>query len=136
MSEEVFFRPEIFSSEERTLPAALYNLARLMVARSESGHVFVPVRSMQYLAVLDSEEFIFVDGAGNRTIAVSWCRFRPGARNALDEPVPYEAIYYSLDAIGLMRRLQAEFARALDSFSSRQAKSGGMAKVIPIKASA
>ncbi len=133
MNEEVFYRPEIFSSEERTLPAALYNLAKIMIGKSASGHVFVPVRSMQYLAVLDDEEFIFVDGAGNRTIAISWRHFRPRARNSLDDAVPYEAIYYSPEAVSIMGRLQGDFARALEILASRQAKPGEKAKVIVMR---
>ncbi|HQT25357.1 MAG TPA: hypothetical protein PLK99_02010 [Burkholderiales bacterium] len=133
MSEETFFRPDEFSREERTLPAALYNLARLLIGKSESGHVFIPIRSMQYLAVLDMEEFIFVNGAGNRTIAVAWRRFRPDMRNALNEVVPFEAVYYSPEAVFVMKRLQGDFTKALNAFASRQEKPQGKAKVISLR---
>lgn len=130
MSEEIFYRPdEAFSREERTLPAELYNLARLMVARN-TGPVFVPIRSMQYLAILDSEEFIFVDGTGNRTIAISWHRFRPGSRSALSDAVPYEAVYYFPEAVQTMKRLQGDFAKALDALASKQEPPSIDAKVI------
>lgn len=133
MSEETFYRPEEFSTEARTLPAPLYNMARVLVGKSASGHVFVPVRSMQYLAVLDMEEFIFIDGAGNRTIEISWRKFRPGTRNALTDAVPFEAVYYSPQAKLTMKRLQGDFAKALDAYASRQEMPEGTAKVIGLK---
>jgi hypothetical protein len=133
MTEESFYRPDEFSREAHTLPAGLYNRARLLVMRSESGHVFVPIRSMQYLAVLDMEEFIFVDGAGSRIIELSWQRFRPGSRNTLDDPVPYEIVYYSQGAIQTMKRLQSDFSKALDALTSKQEPLQQQAKVIPLK---
>lgn len=133
MTEEVFYRPEACSTETRTLPAELYNRARLLVMRSQSAHVFVPIRSMQYLAVLDRDEFIFVDGAGRRIIEIAWQGFRPGNRNALDAPVPYEIVYYSPEAIQTMKRLQGDFSNALDSYASKQETSEAHAKVIELK---
>ncbi len=133
MSEESFYRPDAFSTEERTLPASLYNIARLLIGKSEFGNVFVPIRSMQYLAVLDLTEFIFVDGAGNRSIAISWQKFRPDMRSALTEAVPFQAVYYSPEAVLVMKRLQGDFARALDAFASRQEKPEGHGKVISLK---
>lgn len=136
MSEEVFYRPEEVAREKRTLPAAFYNLAKILVGRSLSGHVFVPIRSMQYLAILDGQEFIFVDGAGNRSIEISWCNFMPSTRNSLEDAVPFEAVYYSPQAHETMKRLQGDFSRALEACASKQAKPEGRAKVIRLKASA
>lgn len=118
--EETFYRPVELTRAARTLPAETYNLGRLLLARAASGCVFVPIRSMQFLAVLDREEFIFVDSEGRRAIEIAWQRFRPGERTALDAPVPYEAVYYSAAAAETMQRLQGEFLKALHELEGRQ----------------
>ncbi len=132
MSEEIFYRPPVHSTEQRTLPAELYNLAKLLIAKGP-GHIFVPIRSMQYLAILDQEEFVFVDGAGDRTIAIAWQKFRPGTRNALGDVVPYEAVYYSADAAKIMHRLQGDFAKALEAFAAKQPRPEEKASVTLLK---
>jgi hypothetical protein len=132
MSEEIFYRPPIHSMEQRTLPAELYNLARLLISKGP-GHIFVPIRSMQYLAILDHEEFIFIDGAGDRTIAIAWQKFRPDTRTALGDVVPYDAVYYSANAVQTMHRLQGDFAKALDAFAAKQPKPEEKASVTPLK---
>jgi hypothetical protein len=111
--EETFYRRDVVAREPRTLPAATYNLAHVLLARAANGCLFVPIRGMQYLAVLDNEEFIFVDREGGRMIEIAWQHFRPGERTALDAPVAYEAVYYSASGIQIMQRLQSEFHKAL-----------------------
>ena len=63
-TEETFYRPAETGREERLLPAPVYNLTHLLLAQTDSGCVFVPIRSMQYMAVLDAEESIFVHREG------------------------------------------------------------------------
>ncbi|CAL1240477.1 hypothetical protein [Candidatus Methylocalor cossyra] len=110
---ESFYRSRELRRESRMLPAETYNLARILCHHA-GGAVFVPIRSMQYLAVLDAEEFIFVDGAALRSeIVIAWQKFRRQDRDALDQPVAYETVYYSLEALALMQRLQSEFHKAL-----------------------
>ena len=111
--EETFYRPPELSREPRMLPAETYNLAHVLLKRTASGCLFVPIRSMQFLAVLDAEEFIFVDREGRRMIELAWQHFAPQARRALDEPVSYEAVYYSSAGAEVMRRAQGEFHKAL-----------------------
>lgn len=119
--DETFYRGAEVGREARRLPAAVYNGAHLLVARAVFGAVFVPIRSMQYLAVLDSEEFIFVDRNRGRAIDLAWCKFAPQTRTALDEPVSYEAVFYTPDGVETMRRLQGEFALALRQIAERNA---------------
>jgi len=121
--DETFYRREATGSEARTLPAETYNLAHTLLSRAPHGCLFVPIRSMQYLAVLDPQEFIFVDREGGRFIEVAWRRFRPQERASLDEPVSYEAVYYSPRAAVPMTRLQCEFPKALRDLESRQVAS-------------
>lgn len=110
--EETFYRRDEQGREARTLPAATYNLAHRLLIQS-GACLFVPIRSMQMLAVLDAEEFIFVDREGGRLIETAWQRFRPQARSALDAPVPYEAVHYSSASAPNMPQLQGEFHKAL-----------------------
>ena len=116
--EETFYRPDEIARETRQLPADTYNRAHLLLARS-GGCLFVPIRSMQYLAVLDAEEFIFVDREGGRMIGIAWQRFKPRSRHSLDEPVAYEAVYYTDKGEEIMRRLQGEFHKALHQLQEK-----------------
>jgi hypothetical protein len=130
--QETFYRPPEVAAEPRHLPAAVYNLALRLLRGASTGSVFVPIRSMQVLAVLDAEEFIFVDREGRRRIELAWREFRPQARAALDEPVPYRAVYYSPAAARLMGPLQAEFGKALQALGARLPPTAvGGARILP-----
>jgi hypothetical protein len=117
--EERFYREQEIARLPDFLPAATYNLAHTLLART--GHcLFVPIRSMQYMAVLDSEEFIFVDSQNRAWIELAWQHFRPQARSALDERVPFEVVHYMPQAAETMKRLPAEFHQALQLLAGRQ----------------
>ena len=58
---ETFFVPAEVSRTISTTPAEIYNLYRSLFIRNKNGPVFVPVRSMQFLAILDRQEINFVD---------------------------------------------------------------------------
>ncbi len=134
-TEETFYRPQELEREARRLPAEIYNLAFLLWrCGAQAGCLFVPVRSMQYLAVLDEEEFIFVHREGARHIEIAWQAFRPQVRTALTEPVPYEAVYYSPDARQIMRRLQGEFFLALRQLADRKLSAARTAHVVKLSA--
>ena len=117
---ESFERGQPLSSTASALPAATYNLTRILLAASSASCVFVPIRSMQYLAVVDQEEIIFVDSQHKRWVEVAWRRFKPQARNALDEPVAYEAVFYTANAGETQRRLQGDFHAALALLAARR----------------
>ena len=110
--------PEL-AHEPRFLPAATYNLALTLLGRSTTDNLFIPIRSMQYLAILDAEEFVFLDGERKCWIDIAWRHFQPQARNSLQEPVAYEAVYYHAEAENLMLRLQAELPRALHALADK-----------------
>ena len=110
--------PEL-AREPRFLPAATYNLALTLLGRSATDNLFIPIRAMQYLAILDGEEFVFLDGERKCWIDVAWRNFRPQVRNSLQEPVAYEAVYYHAEAEQLMFRLQAELPRALYALADK-----------------
>lgn len=124
----IFRDPEV-GGEARVLPALQYNLARLLQSRSPSGVAFVPIRSMQILAILDAEEFVFVDSQHRQLALLAWRRFRPQARESLDDPVPFEACFYRADAGGFQRRLQPELFKAMQLLAGRE-RIDGPARVL------
>jgi hypothetical protein len=121
-TQETFFRPDEVHRERTALPAVIYNHCRRLLTRSESNCVFVPIREMQYVAVVDAEEIIFVDsqtghmvvdGVGGRPIQLSWRFGAPGARESLSRPVDLTVIHYRESLEEVQRRLIGAFNRAL-----------------------
>ena len=127
------YRDQEISREPRTLPSSTYNLAHTLLARSPSGYLFVPIRSMQYLAIIDAEEIVFLDGERKCWVDIAWRHFHPQSRSSLEDPVPYDACFYQAGSAQLMNRLQAEFTRALQDFSARD-NFDGNARVIKFPA--
>lgn len=134
----VIYKPESFERGQpiecitSTLPAATYNLTRILLAASGTGCVFVPIRSIQYLAVVDQEEIIFVDGQFKRWVDVAWGNFKPHARNALDEPVTYQASFFTPDGRDTQRRLQTAFYSGL-SLLARRHQPNTPAIILPLQ---
>lgn len=118
------YRDAACAQEHLTLPAATYNLAHTLLSRAPHGCLFVPLRALQYLAIIDHEEFVFIDGERKCWIDIAWRNFHPSRRLALDEPVAYEAVYYRPDAAALMPRLLAELPRALHALSAKNTPPG------------
>ena len=118
-------RGDELQREERQLPAELYKKILLLFSRLQKGNLFVPIRSMQYLAVIDAEEIVFVDGQGPRTIELAWQNFRPQERADLRAPVSYECVYYETKGLQTMQRLQSEFFQALAVVEKRLPRSQG-----------
>jgi hypothetical protein len=133
-TEETFYRPPVLAQEARHLPAQVYNLAQILLKQGGAGCLFVPVRSMQYMAVLDAEEYIFVHREGRRMIELAWQRFHPGERDSLSDPVPYELVYYSPSGPQTMQRLQAEFYKALQELEARKPPASGPARIVKLDA--
>ncbi len=123
------YRDTEVSREHRQLTATVYNLALTQLARSASGNLFIPIRSMQYLAILDKEELVFLDGERKCWIDIAWRNFKPQARLSLEDPVQYEAVYYHPDAALMMSRLQSELPRALQELA-KKSRVEGPARVI------
>lgn len=113
------YRDTEVSRESLFLPAATYNLAITLLARCNNGQLFVPIRSMQYLAVLDAEEFVFIDGERKCWIDIAWRHFQSQDRDSLDQSVAYEAVFYRDDQAATMMRLQREFPSALITLSKK-----------------
>jgi hypothetical protein len=108
----------------QTLPAALYNLTRTLLLRSSNACVFVPLRRLQYLAVIDRDEIVFVDAQYQSVMAISWQKFQPHTRSSLAEAVPYECVLYHSDEARVQQRLPSEFAQALQTMAAKQVPIG------------
>jgi hypothetical protein len=132
---ETFFRPESpVARVSSALPAEIHNGLRLLLAREPGGCCFLPIRPMQYLAVVEREETVFVDasggyleqdGEGGRPVRIVW-RPAPGPRASIADPVPFEILYYFADLAETQRRLIGETRAAL-----RQAFARGRAAPAP-----
>ena len=125
--------PEIYR-ETRHLPADIYNLTITLLTRCPTGHLFVPIRAMQYMAIVDSNEFVFVDGERKCWIDIAWCNFQREDRDALNQPVVYDVVYYRENMSAIMVRLQREFPLALKSLVNK-VKLDGPARILhfPVK---
>lgn len=143
---ETFFRPDTeFARETSAISAGLHNRLRLLLGRAArpGGSLFVPIRSMQYLAVVEHEEIVFVDalggyahqdGEGGRLIRLAW---RPSlGRESLSAPVPCEMIYYFSGSKEIQKRLMTDIGPALQRMLERQSAAGSAAwegRVLPFR---
>jgi len=124
---ETFFLPKEVARKQWSVPADIYNLYRALQLRNQTGHVFVPIRSMQFMAVLDKSEIVFVDSQsyavskdeGGRLILVAWKFAESTDRDALTDPVPCEVVFYEQDNNELQLRLVAEFRQAMELLDQR-----------------
>lgn len=125
---ETFFRSPELKRIAWTLPAEIYNRSRWILNRVNNSCVFVPIRTMQYLAVIDREEIIFIDSAGGyrtqnqqggRLIQLAWRDFQPQQRQGLDTPVAFAIVYYLPEAEQTMKWLIGEFSSALNHLEQR-----------------
>ena len=140
-NQETFFRPAVHESRDWTLPATLYKSWRKPLRDSPNTCVFVPIRSMQFLAVIEEEEIVFVDsmdymvhsGVGGRVILLAW-QFAPVSSLAsITEPVPCRVVHYRPQLADVQRRLVGEFTKALDVLEYRclEAQSPRVPRVLP-----
>ena len=97
----------------RTIAASTYNAARLLQRRSDDGVAFVPIRSMQVLAVISDDEFVFIDSAQRAWAMLVWDRFDRASRASLVQPIAHDCVSYAPHATAAMLRLPGELQRAL-----------------------
>lgn len=118
--ELTLYREEPILRETRHLPADVYNLAHLLLVRSGKPCVFVPIRSMQYLAVIDREEIVFVDRELPSRVQIAWQAFHRQERNALDERIGFDAAFYTPESLQIMARLMSEFPKAMQDMAGKE----------------
>ena len=101
------------------LPSDLYKKLRHLRTLQGKDALFIPIRSLQYLAVVDEEEVFFVDGLGDRRIVLAWQNFRPADCARIGDPVPFELVIYRESARDAVLRLVREFSEAIELYESR-----------------
>ncbi len=124
---ETFFLPREIERRNWQVPANTYNLYRSLQLRSETGHVFIPIRSLQFMAVLDKHEIIFVDSQsyatseseGGRLILLAWQLPLSHDRDALSDPMPCEVVFYEKPNRDLQLRMIVEFRKAMEQVDHR-----------------
>jgi len=130
---ETFFRPPEHAREQSALPSALYNDLQLLLLRSDGESLFVPIRAMQYQAVADREEVIFVDshggyahqdGEGGRLIRIAWRPTPSGQRESISSPVSCEIVYYFPDLKETQWRLMSELPPLLSALLKQKREKG------------
>jgi len=127
-----FFTPDEFLLQDSQLPSRTYNLSQILLKRSQSSHLFIPIRSLQYLAIIEKDAFWFVDSLayavqddeGGRLIRVSWHPLiNAGQRDSLTQHVDYRIIYYGGDMHDIQNRLNNEFYQAMLLLDQRHRES-------------
>lgn len=124
---ETFFLPNEVARKNWQVPAEIYNLYHSLQTRSQTGHVFVPIRSMQFMGVMDRDEIVFVDSQsyavseneGGRLILVAWQFAGSRDRDSLSDPVSCEVVFYEKNNDEIQLRLVAEFRQALAQLDQR-----------------
>ena len=124
---ETFFLPKEIERKDWSVPAETYNLYYSLYKRCEVGHVFVPIRNLQFMAVLDKNEIVFVDSLsyatsekeGGRLILVAWKFPTSHDRDALGDPMPCEVVFYEKKNSDLQLRLISEFRLAMELLDQR-----------------
>jgi len=125
---ETFFLPREVERHSWSIPASIFNRYRSMLIRNQGRPVFVPIRSIQFLAVLDQREILFVDSqsyavrgeTGGRMILLAWRFEELKERDSLDKPMPCEVVSYERVDLDLQRRLIEDFRKALEVLDERQ----------------
>ena len=123
-----FFTPDEFFCQKNRLMSQAYNLAHVLLKRSQSDHLFIPIRSMQYLAIIEKTAFWFVDSLayavrgdeGGRLIRVSWHPLiDPNQRDGLTQHMDCQVIFYGEDMSEIQTRLNSEFYQSMLQIDQR-----------------
>ena len=124
---ETFFLPKEVDRKTWSVPAEIYNLYHSLQRRNEVGHVFVPIRSLQFMAILDKNEIVFVDSQsyavseteGGRLILLAWKFPASHDRDSLTDAMPCEVVFYANKNSDLQLRMIAEFKEAMELMDQR-----------------
>lgn len=124
---ETFFLPKEVDRKTWSVPAEIYNLYHSLQRRNEVGHVFVPIRNLQFMAILDKNEIVFVDSQsyavskteGGRLILLAWKFPASHDRDSLTDAMPCEVVFYDKKNSDLQLRMIAEFKEAMELMDQR-----------------
>lgn len=143
---QTFFTPDVFFCQKTKLIHQVYNLAHVLLNRSQSSHLFIPIRSMQYLAIIEKNTFWFVDSLayavsenqGGRIIRVSWHPLiNSSQRDGLNQNMDCRVIFYGEDMSEIQNRLKNEFYQAMQLIDQRHRESlvtdNSKVNILPLK---
>jgi len=129
---ETFFLPREVERNSWLLLADIYNLYHSLYVTNELGHVFVPIRGLQFMAILDKNEIVFVDSQsyavaknskgedeGGRLILIAWQFPVSHNRDSLEDPMPCEVVFYDKKNDDLQMRLIPAFREAIHLVDQR-----------------
>ncbi|MDO6461059.1 hypothetical protein Q4485_10155 [Granulosicoccaceae sp. 1_MG-2023] len=111
--QEDYYRGEILGISGGCLDATSYNDMKYLLQRSEGERLYLPIRRLQYLAIVERDEVSFVDIHLRRVVEFSWRDFRPQERDSLSCDVGYEFVWHNQRALELEAEVQRAFAAAL-----------------------
>jgi len=123
-----FFTPDEFFCKKIRLISKTYNLAQTLLKRSQENHLFIPIRSLQYLAIIEKNAFWFVDSLayavrgdeGGRLIRVSWHPLiKENQREGLIQPMDCRVVFYGEDMSEIQNRLNIELYQAMSLIDQR-----------------
>jgi len=126
---ETFFRPVELSRKSLRLGSAEFNAYRLLVSRDTAGFVFLPLRNIQFQAIVSSDEILFVDSfgpyhsdvtTGGRCISFAWQFADIRQRESITRPAYYEFIRYCDHSDVDNNRLITELSSALKNHRQGQ----------------
>ncbi|MBT4836175.1 MAG: hypothetical protein HON94_02390 [Methylococcales bacterium] len=127
-----FFTPDEFFCKKTQVLSQTYNLAHILLNRSQSKHIFVPIRSMQYLAIVEKNTFWFVDSLayavrkneGGRLIRISWHPLlKVNQREGLTQNMECRVVFYGEDMEHIQNRLNSEFYQSMLQIDQRHRSS-------------
>jgi len=142
---QTFFTPDEFFCQKTRLLSKTYNLAHVLLKRSQLNHLFIPVRSMQYLAIIEKNAFWFVDSLayavrgdeGGRLIRVSWHPLiNANQREGLIQHMDCRVIFYGEGLQDIQNRLNSEFYKAMLLIDQRYRDSmisKGEVNILPLR---
>ena len=142
---QTFFKPDEFSCQDSIILANCYNLSHVLLKRSQSDHLFIALRSLQYLAIIENDSFWFVDSMeyavrgddGGRLIRISWHPTKSAhERKSLTENMDCHVIFYGGDMNVVQSRLMTEFYQELlllDKHHQEQLKADCTISILPLR---
>ena len=109
----VFFRNDILGTESQQLPAKIYNALRQLIRLQGEPRIFLPIRSLQSMAVISTDEVMFVDIHMRKVVEFSWQNFKSQQRAGIDKPVAYEFVWHNQRAREAMQKAPDELMRVM-----------------------
>ncbi|RLA43395.1 MAG: hypothetical protein DRR42_21810 [Gammaproteobacteria bacterium] len=126
---ETFIRPVELSRKSLCLGSSIFNAYRLLISRDADGFVFLPLRNIQFQAIVSSDEILFVDSfgpyhsdvkTGGRCISFAWQFSDIKQRNSITHSADYEFVRYCDHSDVDNNRLVSEFSCALEYHRQNQ----------------